>query len=440
MKQNFFLLGLFIITVLSAKAQVPSPRYGHTVCKIDNYYYIFGGTSIENRKRSIKGDTLSDLYKFDHSNSTFDLLSPTGDLPPGMTAHNAVVYNNKMYVLNGARIDVINQSLYVFDPTANTWTQGVAQPKKVKQAFLSFVGEYSLMYQAGGYDLETNSATNKCYAFNPQTEQWTEKMPMQQGARYGGATAYLEGKLYCINGMNQNGPQSGAFVYDLQADDWSSVPTTGFPPMWGTTNTQIGNNIYMWGGGKWSDKKSIKSDETVFSTELYQLNIEAGTGNVVGVKKAENLPTSLYGAGWIDVVGNDTTMYMFGGIQNITNTGDTVLINNLYRYDFTQNSVQQLDTTTHTWGSVISSINETEFDKNINLQIYPNPATSEIHLSIPNNETIESVKIYNQNGQLVKQIIKPNAEKINVSDLKTGIYFIRTDTDTNRYLSKLIKE
>lgn len=81
-----------------------------------------------------------------------------------------------------------------------------------------------------------------------------------------------------------------------------------------------------------------------------------------------------------------------------------------------------------------------EFDKNINLQIYPNPASTEINLSLPNNETIESIKIYNQNGQLLKQIIKPNAEKINVSDLKTGLYFIRTDTDTNRYLSKMIKE
>ena len=48
--------------------------------------------------------------------------------------------------------------------------------------------------------------------------------------------------------------------------------------------------------------------------------------------------------------------------------------------------------------------------------------------------------VYYQSSQLVKQIFKPNAEKINISDLKTGIYFIRTDTDTNRYLSKMIKD
>ncbi len=81
-----------------------------------------------------------------------------------------------------------------------------------------------------------------------------------------------------------------------------------------------------------------------------------------------------------------------------------------------------------------------EFTKNINLQVYPNPATGEINLAVPNNETIESIKIFNQNGQLVKQITNPEKTSVNVSNLNTGVYFIRTDTETNRYLSKIIKQ
>ena len=442
MKQISKIFAILIIVSISvsAQSQVPSPRYGHTVCKVGQYYYIFGGTSIDGSKQSTKGSPLAELYQFDPTSSSFDKLNPTGDTPPGMTAHNAVEIEGKMFVLNGARTDIVNPSMYIFDPSTNNWGQRVSPPKKVKEAFLSFVGEYSLMYQAGGYDLETNAPTNKCYAFNPQTEQWTEKIPMQQGARYGGATAFLEGKLYCINGLNQYGPQSGAFVYDTQLDDWNTVPTTGFPPMWGTTTTQIGNNIYMWGGGMWSGKKSTKSDETVFSTDLYQLNIEAGTGNVVGVKKAENLPVSLYGAGWIDVANNDTIMYMFGGIQNITSTGDTVLINNLYRYNFTEEIVQQLDTTTNTWGGVITSINETEFKISEELTIYPNPASENVTINLQNNETIKTVKIFNQNGQLIRIIQNQTNNPIQISDLSSGLYFVRVDTNKKYYCGKIIKQ
>jgi len=116
------------------------------------------------------------------------------------------------------------------------------------------------------------------------------------------------------------------------------------------------------------------------------------------------------------------------------------LTNSFYRYNINENLVQQYETISQTWGSVISSINECEFSKNINLQVYPNPATTEVNLTIPNNETIESIKIYNQNGQLIKQITKPDKTSISVSDLNTGLYFIRADCKTTRYLSKLIKE
>ena len=147
------------------------------------------------------------------------------------------------------------------------------------------------------------------------------------------------------------------------------------------------------------------------------------------------------GSAWCSLdSNNDTIFYFFGGIISITTTGDTTITNNFYRYNQTTSQLQQYDTTQQTWGGIISSINETDFSQNINLQIYPNPATKEIKITIPNNEPIESINIYNQNGQLVKQITKPNKTNINVSDLNTGLYFIRTDSKAKRYLSKMIKE
>ena len=131
---------------------------------------------------------------------------------------------------------------------------------------------------------------------------------------------------------------------------------------------------------------------------------------------------------------------MFGGIQNITNTGDTVLINNLYRYNFTEEIVQQLDTTTNTWGGVITTINETEFNIPEEITIYPNPVSENVTINLQNNEAIKTVKIFNQNGQLIRIIQNQTDNAIQISDLNAGLYFVRVDTDKKYYLGKFIKE
>ncbi len=222
---------------------------------------------------------------------------------------------------------------------------------------------------------------------------------------------------------------------------WSWIYPTGFDinPIYGMITAQLGNSFFICGGGMWSGKKSTM-EETNFSTSLYEFQVDTLTNNVNIVKRADGLPTSLFGAGWLDVENSDTLMYMFGGIESITSTGDTALTNNFYRYNITDDLVQQYDIVNNTWGELQSSINETEFDKNTNLQVYPNPATSEISFALPNNEIIESIKIYNLNGQIVKYIIKPDQTTIDVLDLNSGLYFIRIDTEANRYLSKMIKK
>ena len=131
---------------------------------------------------------------------------------------------------------------------------------------------------------------------------------------------------------------------------------------------------------------------------------------------------------------------MFGGIQNITNTGDTVLINNLYRYNFTEEIVQQLDTTTNTWGGVITTINETEFNISEEITIYPNPVSENVTINLQNNEAIKTVKIFNQNGQLIRIIQNQTDNAIQISDLNAGLYFVRVDTDKKYYLGKFIKQ
>ncbi|MCX8054387.1 MAG: T9SS type A sorting domain-containing protein, partial [Ignavibacteria bacterium] len=69
--------------------------------------------------------------------------------------------------------------------------------------------------------------------------------------------------------------------------------------------------------------------------------------------------------------------------------------------------------------------------------IYPNPSNGWISLS--NSEKISKIEIYNELSEIVFNTSSPASEKINLVNLKNGIYFIRIfDINNNIYFNKLI--
>ena len=75
-----------------------------------------------------------------------------------------------------------------------------------------------------------------------------------------------------------------------------------------------------------------------------------------------------------------------------------------------------------------------------NLDVYPNPVVDEINIKWNKNENV-SVRLFNINGQLLyysKNINLSNPLKINTSNMKTGIYFIKINAKTGSYTKKLV--
>ncbi len=71
--------------------------------------------------------------------------------------------------------------------------------------------------------------------------------------------------------------------------------------------------------------------------------------------------------------------------------------------------------------------------------IYPNPATSEV--TIYNADKFEYAEIYNLNGQLMsKNTIGSSEEKLNISDLNQGVYFIHLVKDSVKSVHKFVKK
>ncbi|MCK9507711.1 MAG: T9SS type A sorting domain-containing protein, partial [Pigmentiphaga sp.] len=76
------------------------------------------------------------------------------------------------------------------------------------------------------------------------------------------------------------------------------------------------------------------------------------------------------------------------------------------------------------------------------ISVYPNPSSSEIRITLPQDETSSSVFFYNTSGQLIqKKYLRNYTEKIEISSIPTGLYnvFI-TAPSGNYYSSKFVKQ
>ncbi|QOW10428.1 T9SS type A sorting domain-containing protein [Kaistella flava (ex Peng et al. 2021)] len=74
-----------------------------------------------------------------------------------------------------------------------------------------------------------------------------------------------------------------------------------------------------------------------------------------------------------------------------------------------------------------------------NIKIYPNPVTDYVMLSVPENVKIENISIYSTAGQLVKTF-QGKDQKINLSNLKSGLYIMNVKSNNGSQQFKIIKK
>lgn len=84
-----------------------------------------------------------------------------------------------------------------------------------------------------------------------------------------------------------------------------------------------------------------------------------------------------------------------------------------------------------TYIDTTSSLNDVQQET---IKIYPNPTTDIVYIdNLPNNSTIE---LYNTSGMLIKK--SNNKDILNMSELETGVYYIRIINDNNKNITKKI--
>lgn len=96
-----------------------------------------------------------------------------------------------------------------------------------------------------------------------------------------------------------------------------------------------------------------------------------------------------------------------------------------------------LPITTNEFVTHIQTLNTQEVNSAIKINIYPNPVKH--YLNIQTNDKIMSIEIFDLNGRILQNIISSET-KINVSNLKKGIYIIKINTSKGSTTQKIIKD
>lgn len=78
-------------------------------------------------------------------------------------------------------------------------------------------------------------------------------------------------------------------------------------------------------------------------------------------------------------------------------------------------------------------------ENNTELNVYPNPATSEVNITYTGSDNAQ-VSIYSASGQLVKTASVSGTAKVDISDLMSGVYYIRMNGENNAAIQKFVKQ
>jgi Leucine-rich repeat (LRR) protein len=94
---------------------------------------------------------------------------------------------------------------------------------------------------------------------------------------------------------------------------------------------------------------------------------------------------------------------------------------------------------TNTFTTTIQVLKVKDFEFGTHFTLYPNPVKDVLNLHSKDNTTINSIEIYNALGQVVLAV--PNAiSTVDVSNLQSGSYFVKVNTDLGISNTKFIKE
>ncbi len=118
----------------------------------------------------------------------------------------------------------------------------------------------------------------------------------------------------------------------------------------------------------------------------------------------------------------------FGSSLELSSDGNTLIVG------APQNDGNEADAG-HARVYDLSALLSLEESNLFGVKLYPNPATNQFTLELLNNQILERVYIYNNQGQIIKT---SNTHIVKTSHLASGLYFVQVVTKSGKATKKLI--
>jgi N-acetylneuraminic acid mutarotase len=210
----------------STKTPLPTPRSGVAVGVVDGILYAVGGTGSETVGPSLTLDTM-DAY--DPVRNTWTARAP---MPTRRYGHAVGVARGILYVVGGGT-GTETGLVEAYDPITNRWT--VKAPMPTPRVWPGVGVVNGILYVVGGVCCGCCEPADKILgtveAYDPTTNTWTAKAPMLT-PRAGVPVGVANQVLYVVGGFSPGATWVNLEAYDPTRNVWTtktSLPVNWFP-------------------------------------------------------------------------------------------------------------------------------------------------------------------------------------------------------------------
>ncbi|MFC1792317.1 kelch repeat-containing protein [Planctomycetota bacterium] len=238
--------------IWTQKADMPTPRWGHTSAVVNGKIYVIGGGPSEPSEPN--NIFFSAVEEYDPVTDTW---TRKADMPTarGWMSPSSAVVNGKIYVIGGD-VAIVDGLFFLpiptveeYDPAKDTWTRKADMP--TIRDCLATVAVDGKIYAIGGYPANyINEGLKTVEEYDPATDTWTKKADMPLGVAMLNARV-VKGKIYAVGGRPDRKSRTYMQEYDPATDTW----TRKADMLVGTSqmvSVVLGDKIIVIGGWEWS--------------------------------------------------------------------------------------------------------------------------------------------------------------------------------------------
>lgn len=248
---------------------------------------------------------------------------------------------------------------------------------------------------------------------------------------------YVIAKDAAGNASNASNTASGTTLASGQpggscgTEDFTNIPASASSY---TTRTWTNNSINWTATDARTDQTINGKAITIKNGDLTSSTISGGIGSLTITTK---LPfTDTAGNLTLQINGNNAGTIPFGTTATTTTISNINIPNNVVIKIINSESGKRISIDDLSW-TCYSALGTSEATKDKSFSIYPNPVKNhELFVKGENLNKILRAEIYDLSGKLIQTVANPfkNYNKINLSGIKKGIYILKTDNVSSKFI------